>query len=499
MEDDGTYQIKVWKAHKGLELLQGIEEEDNIQKPRTFQDALQKIIEPIDNEPLGKSKVIYIFFNPKPYFSILNNNPAVYATMQLFREVAYQSTRIGSYIIMIGGQFDIPSEIADMVTVLDFSFPDYDIIRKTYGEFIKNINGFEHLKGEQSKKIIDSAATAAVGMSTTQAENALCLSLVKHNTIDVRGITEEKRNTIRQSGILEYIEEEDISLLGGFSRLKEHVTKRKEYYKDIEAAKKYGLNPPKGILIVGIPGTGKSLSAKAIAGELELPLYRFNLSQVFKSLVGASEAAIRKSLRMAEALAPCVLQFDEFEKALAGGQSSGQADSGVTSRVIGEVLTWMQETTKPIYKVATANTLGNLDSAILRRGRWDCVFSVGMPSRRERAEIFSIHLKKRNRNPKEYKGQDLLAATEGFVGAEIESAIEEAMYTCYPDELTTEAIVDSCNQLIPISVTDNEAIADFLSWVTNRATPVGDEQQKKQQKQSVAAPQAKKRMLHIDK
>jgi SpoVK/Ycf46/Vps4 family AAA+-type ATPase len=225
---------------------------------------------------------------------------------------------------------------------------------------------------------------------------------------------------------------------------------------------------------VGLAGCGKTQAGKAVSAALDLPLYKFDMGSVFKGVVGQSEATVRTALRMAENIAPCVLLLDEFEKSVAGLESSGKSDSGVTSRVVSTILTWMQETKAPIYKMATCNTIRNLDPALLRRGRWDAVFAVDLPTPEEREQIFAIHLKKRGRNPENFDLRILSKFSDGFVGAEVESAVEEALYIAFDSDrdLETADIARVCKSIVPISKTDAETIRTFRDWIQGRAQNV---------------------------
>jgi ATPases of the AAA+ class len=207
---------------------------------------------------------------------------------------------------------------------------------------------------------------------------------------------------------------------------------------------------------------------------MNLPLYKFDIGAVFKGVVGGSEAGIRNAIKLAETVAPCVLLIDEMEKLVAGLESSGKSDSGVTSRVIGTLLSWMQETKAPIYKLATCNTIRNLDSALFRRGRWDALFAVDLPTLEERKEILSIHLRKRGRDANNYDLNLLAKEMEGFVGAEIESVVDEALYIAFDAdrELDTGDLKSVADELVPISKTDQDAISAFRDWMKSHAAPV---------------------------
>jgi SpoVK/Ycf46/Vps4 family AAA+-type ATPase len=228
-------------------------------------------------------------------------------------------------------------------------------------------------------------------------------------------------------------------------------------------ARDYGLPAPKGIALIGIPGTGKSLTAKMIGGLWRLPLLRLDVGSLFGSLVGESEERTRRALHLAETIAPCIVWIDEMEKAL----SHGGLDSGTSTRVFGTILTWMQEKTAPVFVVATANDISSLPPELLRRGRFDEVFFLDLPTEEERSEIFSVHLRKRNRLPEDYDLISLSRASEGYVGSEIEQAVIDAMYIGFNDgrEFTTQDILDSINRQVPLSVSQRETIEALRNWL----------------------------------
>ena len=227
-------------------------------------------------------------------------------------------------------------------------------------------------------------------------------------------------------------------------------------------------------MLLGVPGCGKSLTAKSIASFWNMPLLRLDIGKVYQGLVGSSEDNIRKAIATAEAVAPCVLWIDEIEKGLNGVQSSGSTDGGVTSRIFSTILTWMQEKTSPVFVVATANNINLLPPELLRKGRFDEIFFVDLPTARERENIFSIHLQKKGQNPSKYPMGMLGKKTEGFNGAEIEECIKEAMFAAYVDNpenpvLNASHIMDAISETVPLSTTMKEQIAALRSWAATRA------------------------------
>ncbi|MCK5686937.1 AAA family ATPase, partial [bacterium] len=256
----------------------------------------------------------------------------------------------------------------------------------------------------------------------------------------------------------------------GLDNLKDWLKKRGRGFD--KSAKEFGLETPKGILLLGIPGTGKSLTAKAIGSEWQFPLLRLDMGKIFGGIVGESEENIRGALNIAEAIAPSILWIDEIEKGFAGAGGSGGSDSGVTKRIFGTFITWMQEKTNPVFIIATANSIENLPPELLRKGRFDEIFFVDLPTRNEIETIFKIHISKRNRDPKQFDMNTLCELANGFSGAEIEQAVISALYDVYYDgkrELKTEDLAKSLNETVPLSVTMGEKIGHLREWASTRA------------------------------
>jgi SpoVK/Ycf46/Vps4 family AAA+-type ATPase len=307
---------------------------------------------------------------------------------------------------------------------------------------------------------------AALGLTVAQAQRVLAKAIVSDGIIDDRDIdliTEEKKQIIRESEALEYYAvTETVDDVGGLGVLKEWLHLRERAFS--KEARDYGLPAPKGIALIGIPGTGKSLTAKMIGGLWHLPLLRLDVGALYGSLVGESEERTRRALGLAETVAPCILWIDELEKSL----SHGGADSGTSTRVFGSVLTWMQEKKVPVFVVATANDIYALPPELLRKGRFDEIFFLDLPTAEERREIFTVHLIKRRRIPEDYDLDALITASEGYVGSEIEQAIIDAMYLGFDDgqrEFTTADIVKSLGRQVPLSVSQRENIASLRSWL----------------------------------
>jgi SpoVK/Ycf46/Vps4 family AAA+-type ATPase len=282
-------------------------------------------------------------------------------------------------------------------------------------------------------------------------------------------ILEEKKRVIRKSGILEYHDaQQNLSDVGGLEHLKEWIRKRSVAFS--EQARSFGLPPPKGVLLLGVQGCGKSLSAKAISQVWNLPLLRLDMGRIFSSLVGSSEENMRRAISTAESVAPAILWIDEIEKAFAGTRG-GDSDAGTSSRVFGTFLTWLQEKSAPVFVIATANNIATLPPELLRKGRLDEIFFVDLPTPEERKEIFRIHLRQRRRAPEAVDLDALAAASEGFSGSEIEQAVVAALYDAFDHgrDLTTDDLLKATTASIPLSKTMKEEIDRLRRWAGDRA------------------------------
>lgn len=319
----------------------------------------------------------------------------------------------------------------------------------------------------------DALIEAARGLTVMEAKLAFGQAAILHRRLDhgaVPFVMREKEQAIKQSGVLEFHEPEaSMRDVGGLENLKRWLERRENAFG--RPAQKFGLDSPKGVLLLGVQGCGKSLVAKAVAAKWQFPLLRFDLGRVFGSLVGQSEGNIRQALAVAEALAPCVLWVDEIEKGLAGMGSSDMTDGGTTARVVGTLLTWMQEKRAPVFVVATANRVEMLPPELLRKGRFDEIFFVDLPTRRARREILSIHLERKGRDPAKFDLDTLAEISRGYSGAELEEAIREGLFEAFAggQELGTEHIKAALGATFPLSRTMREPIELLRRWAKERA------------------------------
>lgn len=385
------------------------------------------------------------------------------------RTIAEKAKHTNTHVIILSAIYKLPLELEKYVTVLNIPLPDRIDMEKTLGVVERQCK--INLPVEMRNRMID----AALGMTTMEADLAFCLAAVKDDLGENAPYTvsSEKEQIIKKSGILDYFpKNENLKDVGGMEILKDWLSKRKKAYE--KNARDFGLQEPKGLLLLGVPGCGKSLTAKSIASFWNMPLLRLDIGKVYQGLVGSSEDNIRKAIATAEAVAPCVLWIDEIEKGMSGVQSSGATDGGVTSRIFSTVLTWMQEKTSPVFVVATANNINLLPPEFLRKGRFDEIFFVDLPNLEERKNIFAIHLAKKGQNIKNFPLEKFAKDLEGFNGAEIEECIKEAMFDAYVEkpetpELKAIHIINAINNTVPLSATMKEQITALRNWAATRA------------------------------
>jgi SpoVK/Ycf46/Vps4 family AAA+-type ATPase len=371
----------------------------------------------------------------------------------------------GHALILLGCRLKLPPELEHEITHVDFSLPDPEKLGTVLDGIIKSAK----LKNVH-EVVRESALQSALGLTTTEAENAFALSVVETKSIDHKIIAREKARTLKKNGLVEVVEATtSLDDIGGLGLLKEWLQRRAGAFS--ESAKTYGLPAPKGLLIVGIPGTGKSLTAKATAGAFGLPLLRLDMGRVFGGIVGQSEANLRSVIQTAEAIAPCVLWIDEIEKGFSGSKSSGSTDGGTSSRVFGSFLSWMQEKTKAVFVVATANDVSKLPPEFLRKGRFDEMFFVDLPDALERAQIWDIVIARHGRRPTDYDTVVLARACEQFTGAEIEAVFIDAMHEAYAEgkEPGPKEILEAMSNTVPLANLMDGQIAALRHWAKGRA------------------------------
>lgn len=377
------------------------------------------------------------------------------------RSVAQRLKFTRKSIIVTSPFSRLPEELRDDAVMVEFPSPDTQAMKGVLDRLTQTPGVKVNLTALGREKLVQ----AALGLTASQAQRVFAKAVVRDGLLDDRDIdlvTEEKKQVIRESEALEfYAVTETPDDVGGLGVLKEWLRLRERAF--TQEARDYGLPAPKGIALLGIPGTGKSLTAKMIGGLWRLPLLRLDVGSLFGSLVGESEERTRRALRLAETVAPAVIWIDEIEK----GLSHGGLDSGTSTRVFGTLLTWMQEKTRPCFVVATANDISSLPPELLRKGRFDEIFFLDLPAQKEREEILAVHLRKRKRLSQDFDLARLARESEGYVGAEIEQAIIDAMYVGFNEEreFSTEDVSAALKRQVPLSVSQRETIEALRDWL----------------------------------
>jgi len=424
---------------------------------------------------------VVVLFDLHPWLGTSSQLPdtqvvrALKDTVRLYAEGSVPRT-----LILVSPTPRIPSDLEALVTLVDFPLPTETQIRSLLDKMITRNTASKALTVDLADDALERLAKAALGLTAFEAENAFARAMVDDGNLsaqDVAVVQQEKAQIVRKSGVLEVVNSAvKLADVGGLGSLKNWLTKRAGSW--LDEAQLYGLPAPKGVLVTGIPGCGKSLTAKAMASAWSLPLIRMDIGRIFGGLVGESEQNMRSALRTAEAVAPCVLWIDEIEKGFAAG-ASGTGDSGTSARVFGTFLTWMQEKTSAVFVMATANNISLLPPEFLRKGRFDEIFFIDLPTTVERKVVFSLHIRARlvagpalGELPVDDALLDpLVALTEGYSGAEIEQAVIAACFDAFDGRraLTAEDLSRAITHTVPLSITQAEQIAALRAWADVRA------------------------------
>ncbi len=447
-----------WSVAKGFRRLGGARTQaapEDAREPLAAVAAIEKLSEP----------TLVVLKDFHPYLQ----DPAV---VRGVRELAPALKSSFTTVLLLSPTLVIPPELEKEISVLDVPLPGYRDLVLLLKEIVAVVRQGNRARIDLTKDDADQLVKAALGLTLAEAENAFAKAIAKDGRLskdDVPLVLEEKRQVIRKSGLLEYhVSDETLANVGGLDALKAWLTRRGAAFS--EAARRFGLPEPKGLLLLGVQGCGKSLTAKAIAAQWGLPLLRLDMGRIFSGLVGSSEENLRRAIGVAESVAPVVLWIDEVEKGVAGMQSSGFTDGGVTARVMGTLLTWLQEKTAPVFVVATANRIELLPPELLRKGRFDEIFFIDLPALAERREILRIHVSKRGRQPASYDLDALARQAEGFSGAELEQAVISALYDAFAEgkDLEQRHLARAVAESLPLSVTMREEMAKLREWARTR-------------------------------
>ena len=393
------------------------------------------------------------------------------ATNRSLRDAIASFKGMQKNIILMSPVQQVPIELEKEVVVLDFQLPDMAELNKVLTAHQEQNRG-RRLTTEAREKLL----RAALGLTKDEAEKVYRKAQVTTGQLtenEVNIVLSEKKQLISRNGILEYLEEDEtIDAVGGLEELKTWLTQRSNAF--TERAREYGLPQPKGMLILGVPGCGKSLIAKTTSRLWGLPILRLDMGRVYDgSMVGRSEANLRNALKTAESISPTILFIDELDKSFAGSGGSGDSDGGTSNRIFGSFLTWMQEKKSPVFVMATANRVERLPGEFLRKGRFDEIFFVDLPTPEERQDIFGIHLTKRREEIARFDLEQLAKMSDGFSGAEIEQAIVAAMYEAFAQdrEFTQLNIIAALKSTLPLSRTMQEQVTALRDWARQRARP----------------------------
>ena len=464
----------------------GLKNGDKVISNTTSPNILIDYIEKYDKDAVFILYDFHVFFGTK-------QRPADPVVVRSLRDLipTLKTSTARKNVIFISPELTIPESLKKDIVLYDFPLPKLEDIKERLNKMIsvnKSIN-----INELSEEDKDKLCKAALGLTMQEAENAFALAMVqdgKLNKDDLSIILEEKMQVIRKTGMLEYIQSDlGINDIGGLDNLKKWLLKRNNSWS--ERAKKYCIPAPKGVLVTGIPGCGKSLTAKAMSSIWQLPLLRLDIGKIFSGIVGSSEENMRKAIATVEAVAPAILWVDEIEKGLNGVSSSN--DSGVSSRIFGTFLTWMQEKTAPVFVIATANNINKLPPELLRKGRFDEIFFVDLPTLNERKEIFKVHLTKRLKDEdvcKNIKATDeqlidnLAKKTEGFIGSEIEQVVISALCDAFFENRALEIndFEKAIENTVPLSTTQQESIIAIREWANIRAVSASSKESIKKYK-----------------
>ena len=397
------------------------------------------------------------------------------------RDVGQKFSTNRRTVVITAPSITIPPELGSLVEFLELPLPDKLRLRQIIDEITVRVGKTRTLKRSLDAGGLDAMANNLRGLTEEEAERATSQALVTRYGITPETVTdvlETKKELLRRSGMLDFVAppengaSENLAAVGGLDNLKRWLAQRRGTWEN--AARDFGLDPPRGVVILGVQGCGKSMCARAIAGEWKLPLVKFDTAAVFDKYIGETEKRIQKVFRVAEGLAPCVFWIDELEKIFAGsGPDSASVDAGVSSRILAAFLSWMQDRGAPVFVAATCNNVTVLPPELIRKGRFDELFFVDLPNQAERKQVFAIHLLRRKRNPAEFDLDRVAAAATGYSGAEIEAAVQTALYAAFAGKqaVNTQGLLDALKATVPLSTTRSEEIQALRAWAKQRAVP----------------------------
>lgn len=453
------YEPRFWDCANGITKYDGSRVDANVTDPAQVLNAIRD----------SSARQVWVLRDLTPW---LRDPTVTRALRSLARQLPMAPRDKARAVIVITPSNEVPPELAGHAIVIDWPLPDRTEIAEILDAAIMALP--EDIRAKAAPNgTRDAAIDAAVGLTAEEAQSCYAKSLVTTKTIEPAAVAAEKKRVIAREKVLEWFDPlpGGLDAVGGLDALKGWLMQRRAAFG--AKARAYGLPPPKGCLLVGVPGCGKSLTAKAIATAWAMPLLRLDLGALKSKFVGESESNIRKALRVAETVAPCVLWLDEIEKALAGA-TQGAADGGVSSDALGAVLSWMQDRAGSVFVVATANDVSALPPELLRKGRFDEVFFVDLPDNTERAAILRAALKAHGRDADSIDTAILARMAQDFTGAELSAVIPDAMYAAFADgerAITEKDLLRSINSIVPLANTAPEKIRALREWGKGRARP----------------------------
>ena len=390
------------------------------------------------------------------------------------RDVGQKFSQNRRTVVITAPSMEIPPELRSLVEFLELPLPDKQRLRQIIDEMIVRVAKTRTLKRALDSAGLDAMANNLRGLTEEEAERAVSQAIVTRYGLTPEAVTdvqEAKKDILRRSEMLDFVEVSDtLANVGGLENLKTWLNQRRGTWED--AAREFGLDGPRGVIILGVQGCGKSMCARAIAGEWKIPLVKFETAAVFDKYIGETEKRTRKMFQVAEGLAPCVLWIDELEKVFAGsGAASASSDAGTSSRLLGSFLSWMQDRRAPVFVAATCNNVSALPPELIRKGRFDELFFVDLPNRAERKQILALQLSKHKRNPATFDLERIGETAHGHSGAEIEAAVQSALYAAFSShrELTTESLHEALQATVPLSKIRSEEIEGLRQWARQRA------------------------------
>jgi SpoVK/Ycf46/Vps4 family AAA+-type ATPase len=452
-----------WSCHTGI-----VPAGTSIQSQKTRQAETKDPLAALDYVIDAVEPALFVFNDFHPFLSRVN-----FSVIRRLKEIAIHLKNSHKTILIVAPLLELPAELDKEITVLNFPLPSKEELGEQLERIIDDLRNFKNLEADLDAAGRERLLQAALGLTLSEAENVFARIIVKTERLsadDVAEITAEKQQIIRKSGLLEYYHSnESFDSIGGLSVLKTWLDKRAMAF--LPEAREFGLPAPRGILLLGVQGCGKSLCAKAVASQWHLPLLRFDMGRMFGSYVGSSEENSRRAIAIAESVAPAILWVDEIDKAFAGARGSAISDGGTTARVFGTFLTWLSEKSAPVFVVATANDISELPPELLRKGRFDEIFFVDLPTDEERSEIFRIHLARRGRDVAGFDLPALVEVSRGFSGAEIEQSVISALFDAFHqgEHLKTKHILHELGETVPLARTMAEQCDTLRRWANGRA------------------------------